>query len=49
MMPMMVLPDGRVLIVGGANEVYEHLGTTEIYDANTDTWTELAAMVERRN
>ncbi len=34
-----VLPDGRVLVTGGANSSNDPQKTTEIYDSATDTWT----------
>jgi hypothetical protein len=44
------LPDGRVMVVGGKMDA-KLIGTldqSEIYDVDTDTWTEAAPMSEKR-
>lgn len=47
-----VLPDGRVVVVGGSdfsdNASEGALASAEIYDPETDTWTDLPDMFERR-
>lgn len=42
-----LLPDGRVLIAGGANYA-EYVGTAEIFSPTTGTWTSAGAMSDRR-
>jgi N-acetylneuraminic acid mutarotase len=34
-----LLPDGRVLVAGGADEVFNSLDSTEIYDPSTGIWS----------
>ena len=31
--------DGEIYVIGGAGPVYQALGTVEVYDPVTDTWT----------
>ena len=42
-----VLPDGRVLVVGGSNEE-GNMATTEVYDPSTGLWTPAGTMVAKR-
>ncbi len=45
------LPDGRVMVVGGKTDdkfLVATLDKSEIYDVEADTWTEAAAMSEKR-
>lgn len=43
-----LLPDGRVLVVGGNNGAGLALTTAEIYDPATGIWTSIASMAEGR-
>ena len=43
-----LLPSGKVLLVGGANNVPAAVSTTEIYDPTTNTWTTAASMAGPR-
>jgi len=49
---MTLLPDGRVLVVGGssdpANGEYGALSSVELYDPVADTWTTISPMHDRR-
>ena len=40
-----LLPDGRVMAIGGGNSSYEHC---EIYDPDTEIWTEIDELNEQR-
>jgi len=49
---MVLLPDGRVLVAGGSNNMtdgeYGALSSAEVYDPATDKWTSLPPMHDRR-
>ena len=38
------LPNGKVLVTGGANDTYGSLASSELYDPNTGTWSTLSWM-----
>ena len=38
------LEDGRVMVIGGADETFTFLASAEIYDPRTDTWSFTASM-----
>jgi hypothetical protein len=42
------LEDGRVMVIGGADENFNFLDSAEIYDPSTGTWTLTAPMNEAR-
>jgi hypothetical protein len=42
--PSIVLPDGRVVVIGGIGEDGLSSATTEIYDVEADTWEQRAPM-----
>src|SRR5439155_9220780 len=39
-----LLPDGRVLVAGGANQAGTALASVELYDPATNTWSPAAPM-----
>jgi hypothetical protein len=44
-----VLPDGRVLATGGAQDWFSHsTSSAEVYDPDADRWTRIAAMAGSR-
>ena len=43
-----LLPDGRVLVVGGMDEGFNPLRTTEVFDPETNRWTAADEMREAR-
>ena len=43
-----LLPDGRVLVTGGMDEAFTPLRTSEVFDPETNQWTEAGEMTESR-
>jgi hypothetical protein len=43
-----LLPDGRVLVAGGMDEGFNPLRTSEMFDPETNRWTEAGKMTESR-
>ena len=44
-----LLPNGKVLVVGGSDKQFHDLSSAELYDPTTGTWTETASMNKARS